>query len=272
MRQTAFFDTDPTAPGLLCPTPVAGSGWAGGQMRGMAVSAALAREVEHRVAELGSDSLRPTRWTLDLFRPVAMRPGTVETEIVRTGTRLCLVDARLHQDGTPVAAARALYLAAGEAPTGRCWSASGAPIPPPPTWHRAPDDSRIYYSGDAGWDADPTQHHNISRNRLWHKSIPVIHGEEASPFQFACAVADVSNVVTNLGSQGLEYINTDVTVALSRLPIGDEMGVSATDRHERDGIAIGTAELYDRTGVFGTTTVTALTASLSADLAAANVG
>ncbi|GEM31272.1 thioesterase [Nocardia neocaledoniensis NBRC 108232] len=270
MRQTAFFDTDLVTAGLLHPTPAAGSGWAGGQMRGMAISAALAREVERRVAEQGPTSLRPTRWTLDLFRAVAMRPCTVETEIVRAGRRLCLVDARLCQDGTPVAAARALYLAAGDARPGRCWSVDSAPIPPPPTWHRDPDTSRIYYSGDAGWDADPARHHNTSRNRVWHAAITVVDGEKATPFQFACAVADVTNVVTNLGSQGLEYINTDVTVAFSRLPIGDEMGVSASDRHERDGIAIGTAELYDRTGVFGTATVTALTATQPADLTAAH--
>ncbi|MFI8975429.1 acyl-CoA thioesterase domain-containing protein [Nocardia asteroides] len=270
MRHSAFFEADSASPGLLVPTPAAGSGWAGGQMRGMAVSAALARAVEHRVAELDRSGLRPARWTLDLFRPVAIRPCAVETEILRIGRRLCLVDARLRQDGRPVATARALFLAPGTVAAGDCWSAASIPAPPPHTWPRDPAANRLYYSGDAGWDVDPTRHHNRSRNRLWHTPVAVVAGEEPTAFQFACAVADVSNLVANLGTRGLEYINADVTVAFSRLPGGDEMGISATDRHERDGISIGAATLFDRTGAFGTATVTALTTGLPADLAAAS--
>ncbi|MEV6257943.1 MULTISPECIES: acyl-CoA thioesterase domain-containing protein [Nocardia] len=269
MRRSAFFDTD-SDDRILSPLPTAGSGWNGGQMRGVAVSAVLARGVERRLADLGPDRLRPARWTVDLFHPVAMRPCSVETEIVRAGKRLRLVDARLLQDGQPVAAARALFLAAGSDPAGDCWSAGKALPPPPASWRRSEDRARVYYSDDAGWDADPAQHHNRSRNRLWHGPIDIVTGEEPSPFQFACGVADVSNLVANLGTHGLEYINADVTVAFSRLPIGGEMGISATDRQEYDGISVGTAVLYDRLGAFGSSTVTAITAPAPADLRVAS--
>jgi hypothetical protein len=65
-------------------------------------------------------------------------------------------------------------------------------------------------------------------------------------------------MVTNWGSAGVEYINTDYSLALSRPPVGLEIGLRAVDHAAHDGVAAGTAEVFDRAGTFGTASVAAL--------------
>lgn len=60
------------------------------------------------------------------------------------------------------------------------------------------------------------------------------------------------------GSQGAGYINDDVTLALFHPPIGYELGLRADDALAADGVLIGTATIYDRTGPLGTCVVTSL--------------
>ncbi|MFC9790743.1 hypothetical protein [Rhodococcus sp. NPDC127528] len=71
-------------------------------------------------------------------------------------------------------------------------------------------------------------------------------------------LGDATNHVCHGGSQGAGYINTDVTVTLSRLPLGYELGLRADSTVASDGISIGTATLYDRSGPIGTCVVTTL--------------
>ena len=54
------------------------------------------------------------------------------------------------------------------------------------------------------------------------------------------------------------YKYTDIAMTLSRRPVGIEIGLEATDRVERDGIAVGTATVYDREGPLGSVITAAL--------------
>ncbi|MEV4204998.1 hypothetical protein OG308_28345 [Nocardia salmonicida] len=58
------------------------------------------------------------------------------------------------------------------------------------------------------------------------------------------------------GSRGADHINADVTLTLSCPPIGYELGLRADDALAADGVSIGTATIYDRTGPLGTCVVT----------------
>ena len=53
-------------------------------------------------------------------------------------------------------------------------------------------------------------------------------------------------------------------LALVRRPVSTSVGVRATDRLEHEGIAVGTAEIFDRSGTLGTATITAVVNSLRA--------
>lgn len=250
---------------ILVPGPSARSLWGAGsaataQVRGMAVSGALARAAERtgRAAE-GGAALHPARWVLDLFRPTRMRPVTATASVVRRGRRLCLVDAVLTQDDQAVARASALFLARGGEAAGVTWAAPGPPAqPPPPSMRPEGDEPRLYYSESVGWTASAAAHANASRKQTWHFRAPVVAGEEPSPFQQAAMVADVVNVVTNWGDAGVQFINTDVSLALARLPRNGEVGLRAEQRIEADGVVAATASLFDRSGTLGSATITAL--------------
>jgi hypothetical protein len=243
----------------LVPTGIARSMWSDNQMHGVAISGALSRAIEHCVDDAGRDDLRPARMTVDLFRPATMDPCLVTTEIVRQGRRICLVDALLTQDGQRVARASAIFLKPSSSAKGDVWAPTERPSPPPEDVAPVSSEPRVpYFHSDAGWTQTFGDHQDGSRKASWNTGIPVVSGEEVTPFQAVAAMADGASLVTNWGSEGVEYINTDITLTLARQPQGVEVGLAAVDRVEHDGIAVGTATVFDRAGVLGTAVVTSL--------------
>ncbi|HEX2894253.1 MAG TPA: thioesterase family protein [Marmoricola sp.] len=244
---------------VLIPQDLARSLWREDQMHGVATSGALARGLERTVAALGRDDLRPARYTVDLFRAPSMAACTVRTNVVREGARICLVDAVLEQDGRPVARAGAIFLAPSEEPGGAVWSSDDLPQPPPLEIAPVSEEPRVpIFHSEAGWSQDFAEHQNASRKQTWQTGLPIVLGEKPTPFQAVAGVADATSMVMNWGAAGVEYINTDITLALSRLPVSTEIGLSARERFADEGIAVGTAVVFDRRGPIGTSTVTAL--------------
>ena len=250
------------APEWLCPEPTAASLWGGGtQLRGSAVSGALAREAERVAAADGGSELMPVRWTLDLFRPAAMRECTTSGRVVRAGRRLRLVDVVLRQgarDEVEVARASALFLAPSAVEPASVWAPALTVDPPPGDLEPGTTEARLYFSEGIGWTATPGPHRNARRKRTWLFGVPIVRGENPSPFQLAAMAGDVTNVVVNWGADGIGHINADVSVNLARLPHGGEVGVAAELRIEQAGVVVAVATLFDRGGVFGTAAVSAL--------------
>jgi hypothetical protein len=243
----------------LVPTDLARSMWSKDQMHGIAVSAALARALEQHLAGLGREELLPVRYHVDLFKAARMQACAVQVEEVRQGQRLCLLDASLLQDETPVARASCMFLRPSENPSGSAWEpAERHPAPPldvvPPS-----DEPRVpFFASDAPWSQDFAAHQNAGRKRTWQTALPVVDGERPTPFQVVAAVADATSMVVNWGTEGVQYINTDIDLALARLPEGLEIGFAAVDRVEVDGLSVGSAAVFDRRGPVGVASVTAL--------------
>ena len=244
---------------LLVPTEFARSMWSHDQMHGVAVSGALARGLEQRIAELGREELQPARYTVDLFSPARMSPCTVTTEVVREGRRICLIDATLVQDGTRVARASCTFLLPTESPHGAAWTPDGHPQPPPIDVVPPSDEPGVpFFTSDQPWSQSFSDHQNAGHKQTWQTGLPVVAGEPATPFQAVASIADATSMVVNWGTEGVQFINTDITLALARPPVSQEIGLSATDRVERDGISVGTVEVFDRAGPLGTAMVTAI--------------
>lgn len=257
----SFFDRDAGDPDVLVPNDFARSLWGTGQMHGVALSGALARALEQQVEEVGRSDLRPARYTVDLFRAARLRPCRLSTRVVREGPRLCLVDALMEQDGEGVARASAVFLRPGEPATGEVWEPDEeAPAPPPLELAPVSDKPRVplFASEGVGWSDEFGQHQNPGRKTTWQTGMAVVPDEVPSPFVAVASVADAASMVTNWGSRGVEQINTDITLTLARLPVTLEIGLSATDRVSADGIAVGTAVVFDREGKLGTVVVSSL--------------
>lgn len=257
---------DPTAFGLfrrdgdqLVPQDLARSLWKADQMHGVATSAALGRAVEQAAVERGRDDLQPARFTVDLCKAPSMNACTTRADIMREGPRILVIDAELIQDGEAVARARALFLKPGETPGGTVWSEPETPQPPPLEIAPETEDPHVpFFFSDAGWSQNFAVHQNAGRKQMWQTTLPVVLGEPTTPFQGLAGAADSTSMVVNWGSEGVQHINTDITLSISRLPVSREVGFSALTWHAHDGIATGTAVIFDRQGVIGTSTVTSL--------------
>lgn len=257
LSSVSFFT--PGADGALDPTPLACSSWSDNQMHGVALSGALARAAEEAVRRLGRTDLQPARQSVDLFRPAAMTATSLETEIVREGPRICLVDVTMRQDGERVARAGVLFLKPTASASGAVWAPSQRPAPPPEDVAPPTDQPRVpFVHSEAGWSQKFGEHQNASRKLSWNSAVPVVLGERLTPFQAVAATADGASLVTNWGTEGVQYINTDITLALARPPVGVEIGPAAIDRVESDGIAVGTAAVFDRQGPLGEVVTTSL--------------
>lgn len=233
------------------PTQWAQSHWGEDHLNGPAVVGLAAYALE---TLYGDEEFLPARLTVDLFRAARGVPTTAETVLVRDGRRVRNSECELEQDGVVVARAVLVQYRRAQAPRGQEWvRASDYPLP------AEVDETRgINIGSDGlGWTTAIADHQNTARKRSFNRTIDVVPGGN-SPFVRAVMAAEGTSLVTNLGSAGVGYINGDLTVGLSRLPVDDWVGVEADSHWVSEGISVGSATLFDRAGAFGTGMVTAV--------------
>lgn len=220
--------------------------------------AALSLESDH-----GADGFLPTRFTADLFRAARRVPTSVRTRVVRDGRRIRITECDILQGDTEVARATLVQYRTSGPPPGREWVAPETSFVPPAV---VGSTGAAYFVGSdaAGWGGSVGMgdgvdaHQNVSRKRVYHRAAELVAGQPASPFVRAVVAAEATSLVTNLGTEGIGYINGDLTVALSRLPVGDYVGLQADSHWCADGISVGSATLFDDLGPIGIGMVTAL--------------
>lgn len=249
------------------PTTFAASLWAPGTLNGPAVCALAARAVE---IEFGTDDFLPARCTIDLFKAARDVVTSTRTRLVRAGGRIRVVDVEIVQhpddggDEVVVARGTTVFLRTSTNPPGQRWvrPESAVTFRPPAT---TPDDLAPRFASDTGadaqigsWDEDMSNHQNGDRKRIWTRAAPIVPGEEPTPFQRAVISAESASLISNWGTTGIGFINCDLTVAISRLPRGQRIGVEADIHIEDDGVSVSNTGLYDEHGMFGTALVTAV--------------
>jgi hypothetical protein len=255
---TAFFVPDGDG---FVPTGLARGPW-GQTISGNYVGGLLGYAVEH---EARDPNFQPTRLTVDLLRPAALAPLRVETSVARQGRRLRLVDAVMTQSHEVVARASALFLRRGEQPADQAWTSPVAMPPVPPEPVDAPDDSPMVlwaYSEDSevsAPSADLTGWQHGGPRWAWvydHKRL--VPGEPLTPFTRAALAGDVASSLTHFSAGGLNFINADYTLTLSRLPDGPFIGLASLTHYSHAGIAAGAATIFDRLGPIGNAVANAL--------------
>ncbi len=230
------------------PSEIARGGW-GPSISGHVVGGLLGWAAERAVDD---PQLHPARLTVDLPRPTALEPLEVHTTVHHDRRRLRLVEAVLIQAGAPVARASALFLRRGPHPDGEVWSPS-VQMPPLPEGSHPTLFMRTYGWGSAIQNPDPAWEHAAGPKYTWlHETRSLIDDEPLSAFTRAAMAADITASIANWGTNALQFINVDYTLALSRLPEGPYVGLASLTHSSHDGVAAGSAVLVDREGPIGT--------------------
>lgn len=231
------------------PTKVARGGW-GPSLSGHVVGGLLGWAAECAVDD---PQLLPARLTIDLPAPVALEPMEVHTAVHHDRRRLRLIEAVLIQRGAPVARGSALFLRRGPQPNGHVWSES-VQMPPLPAENGAQPTlfMRTYGWGTQLQNPDPDWPNAAGPKYTWlQETRSLIDGEQLSPFVRAAMAADITASLANWGTNGLQFINADYTLTLSRLPDGPHIGMASLTHYSHEGVATGSAVLMDRQGPIG---------------------
>jgi hypothetical protein len=247
----AFFTADGDT---FVPAPIARGPW-GQTISGNYLGGLLGHALER---DVGEPDLQPTRLTVDLFRPAALAPVRVETTVNREGRRLKLADATMMQDDTVVARATGLFLRRGEQPSAEIWTSPVTMPPPPATPDPIPRGlamlvwtyGKSHHTPGPGFGLDAWAH--AGPKYIWVRDIrPLIGGEPLTPFTRAAMAGDMVSSLTHYGTSGLQFINADYTLTLSRLPRGPYLGLAALTHYSHDGVATGVATMVDEFGPIG---------------------
>ncbi len=230
------------------PSEIARGGW-GPSISGHVVGGLLGWAVERAVDD---PQLHPARLTVDLPRPTALEPLEVHTTVHHDRRRLRLVEAVLVQAGAPVARASALFLRRGPHPDGEVWSPS-VQMPPLPGGSHPTLFMRTYGWGSTIQNPDPAWANTSGPKYTWlHETRSLIDDEPLSAFTRAAMAADITASIANWGTNALQFINVDYTLALSRLPEGPHIGLASLTHSSHEGVAAGSAVLVDHKGPIGT--------------------
>ena len=252
MEPEPFFHRDGDS---YVPTSVARGPWSPNSLHGRLIAGLLGHVIDQTY---GDPDLTPARLTVDMYRLPDLSPVQVTTRVVRDGYRIKVIDAEFISAGKSCGRATSQLLRRTAAPGGTVWS----PTPwdaPLPAALPAPDDKRAGMGGI--WATRPIvgAMGTMGPRRIWLSDIrELVGGEPMTPLTRVALAADFASPFANAGDKGLEYINSDMTIYLHRLPVTEWIGFEVVNHHATDGVAIGECWLHDEQGPIGTSSVAAL--------------
>ncbi|GAA4086633.1 acyl-CoA thioesterase domain-containing protein [Nonomuraea soli] len=244
---TAFFTLKA---GELVPAPHARGPWSPDMLHGRLLGGLAARAVDEHT----EPGFRAARLTVDLFRNSPLLPLTVASTVVRDGRRIRVVDVEIGSAHGKVARASAVLLKESTQPPGE--------VSATPAWDAGPPTGEPVGSGEwfppfELWQL--TQWGEPGPHRAWMRErFPLVEGEEHTPLVRAALAADFASPISHFGTAGLQFINADYTLTLSRLPSGPTLGLEGTGHVSADGIAAGQCTMHDESGPIGFCVVTAV--------------
>lgn len=238
----------------VVPSELARGPWSPDHQHGGAPSALLAGAVE-QIEPL--DATHVARLTIDLVRPVPLRPLELQTRVRRPGKKVQLIEAALLDGDTEVALCRALRLRE---------KTIDVPEPPPglPEGVAPPaDSSPITFSAP---DRLPgfwiTMDVRVARGAMFEAAGPatvwfrfgaqVVAGHEPTPLQRVAAAADFGNGISPaFDRMRFSFINADLSIHLHRQPVGEWIALDARTFAARHGVALAESGLLDERGRIG---------------------
>lgn len=240
----------------FAPTALARGPWTPKAQHGGPPAALLAR-----AAERFEDGERTfvARLTIELLRPVPLTPLAIRSRFARPGKKVQLVESVLLADDVEVARGTALRMRREAVPlpndlptvTAPPGPLSGAASAPP--WSQQVDYDAFHNGG--------VEHRFVAGSFLaagpstdWIRlRVPLVAGEQTSPLSRVAAAADFGNGISWVLSRndGYAFINPDLTISLSRYPVGEWVCLDAATQIGPHGTGLAESRLFDEQGAIG---------------------
>jgi hypothetical protein len=198
--------------------------------------------------------MRIARVTIDLMRPVPLKPLTLETEILREGRKIQLCAVRLCADGVLVVAATVLKVRLLAQPLPGDIASLPVELPAP---EASPEDPAQFSNSPfvTGMKL------RAARGRfgvpgpgaIWYRVVrPLVEGASVSQAVRAVVAADFCNGTSAaLDFRQWIFLNADLTVSMAREPVGEWILLDAESWIGPDGAGLAMARLADTHGYFG---------------------
>ena len=195
-----------------------------------------------------------SRVTIDLLRPVPVAPLTFETEILREGRKIQLCGIRLLANGVVVVRATVLKIriAALALPPDIAGTPIDVPMPDEggllePQYSSSPFVSGLTVRAVRGGFL------KLGPGAIWYRlNRPIVEGAEISQVMRAVVASDFSNGSSAvLSFADWTFLNADLSVSLSRPPVGDWILLDSESWIGPDGAGIAASKLADVNGYFG---------------------
>ena len=224
--------------------------WSNEHQHGGPPAALLARAVERHLA---SEPVRVARMSVVFHRPLLIDVFRTAVETTREGKKVRTVRAQLFDaQERLVATADALVIrtAAIDAET---TPATNDRLP-----EACPPYAFTFFRHAIGYHTAMELrllHGRFGEGKmgLWMRMrLPLVAGESPSPLQRTMIAADSGNGVSvALDPRTYSFVNPDVTVALSRTPDGEWIGLDSRTSFGPDGIGLADTRLLDSAGTIG---------------------
>jgi hypothetical protein len=214
-------------------------------------AALLARAIEKVVQR---DDMQVARTTFEILKPVPVAPLTVKAEVLRPGRSVVLTGATLSDQNGPVMRAHAWLIRAADLELEPVVHGDDPPAGPEngkEVDHFAPDD--VNYLNAMEWRFVKGSFLDDGPAAAWGRmKVAFVEGEEISPLSRVLTLADSGNGISaTIDFEEWVYINTDLSVYLHRLPVGEWVCLDAQTSIQPTGIGLATSILSDERGVIG---------------------
>jgi hypothetical protein len=236
------------------PTQHTNGPWAAGLQHAGPPAALLTRAVR-RLGGLPPCPL-PARLGFDILAPVPIADLVVTARTVRPGRKVALAEATLtaaDAPDRPVMVLRAWLLRQADPPLDRvpetpstpapAWPDERAPMPRSEAWHPGYIDAVDWLWVEGSFEMPGPA-------AVWTRlAVDLVDGEHTDPIEHLVAVADAASGISAVASPArMLFVNTDLTLHLTREPVGDEIWMRAQTTLDATGTGRTTGDLGDRGG------------------------
>jgi hypothetical protein len=231
--------------GRFVPSEHARGPWDPAAMHGGPTAALMGGAMESLPSE---NAMTVVRTTIEILRPVPLRPVSVSARIERNGRRVQFLSASVSDGNTDLCRASAWRIRVEDIDLG---------LQPPERYDFAGPDASTPHVPDS---EEPAFHRTGVEMRyargsftelgpvtVWIRlAMPVVAGESPTPLQRALAAADFGNGVSAVVPWGqFVFINTDLTVSTLSIAEGEWIGLEARTELSIRGIGVAYSRLWD---------------------------